>query len=111
MAAVRKAPPIGSPYREPEMTAEEAWAIKAVGSGAANAAQQGMFLKFLVAKLAEYYLPAYRDSDRDTNFALGKQFVGYVIFKTLNMTPHEIDKLPRTPPGSSSGDDGAMKDY
>ena len=108
--ALRKKPPIGAPYREPDMTQEVAWAFKALGAGKASEAEQGLVLRFIVATVCEFYDNPYRDNDRDTNFALGKKFVGEIIFKAVNMPTEQIAKLPRFASGSSDGDDGAMKD-
>ena len=111
MPIVRKpvSAPANAPYLPPDMTQEEAWAIKAVSMGNANEAEQGMFWRFLLFKLSNIGDVSYRpDSARDTDFAEGKRFVGLILAKTAMKTPEEITKLPRFAAGGAE-DDGEMK--
>lgn len=103
--AVRTKPPINSPLHPPDLRQEEAWAIKALHAGTADAAEQGLVWRFLIFKLAEFDGLHYRDNDRDTNFSLGRHFVGQQLLQIAGMAPEAITKLRRLYAGPSGEDD------
>lgn len=51
-------------------------AVKAVYEGIANEGQQKLALAFIMEELCERTINQYFPSQRDTDFALGKKFVG-----------------------------------
>lgn len=69
-------------------------AIKALADGKADADQQQRGLRFIVENLCGTYDWPYRPGadDRETNVALGKQWVGQQIVKEVNIN---ISKLNR----------------
>lgn len=65
-------------------TYAEAMALAALASGTANPEQQKRALQFVIEKAASTYDLAYRpDSARDTDFALGRAFVGQQLVKIV----------------------------
>jgi len=59
-------------------------AVQAVWSGSANEAQQMMAMSFIVDDLCGRASNQYYPTERDTNFALGKKFVGDHIAGAIN---------------------------
>lgn len=51
-------------------------AVKAVYEGVANEGQQTMALSFIMDELCDRTINQYFPSQRDTDFALGKKFIG-----------------------------------
>ena len=77
----------------------DASAIQALARGEADADQQKRALSWILRQacaLPEWvYQPG--DSDRDTNIALGRQFVGHQIVKLQNA---DLSKLRRSEPNA-----------
>jgi hypothetical protein len=79
----KKAPPADEPVR-PSITA--AAALQALADGTATAMQQKLALKWIIEQAAmTYFNPYRRDSARDTDFSLGRQFVGQQIVGALKI--------------------------
>lgn len=74
------------PYASPDFEDADAVAIQALGNGTATAPQQKRALDWIIIKAAGTYDFPYRpESDRDTNIALGRMFVGQQIVKLLKV--------------------------
>lgn len=84
--------PAGSPLEpfkwgdHPAITA----AIKACYDGAASPEQQTLAIKGIVEELCCYYDISFRGTDRETNFAEGKRFVGAQIVKLTKINQERI---------------------
>lgn len=66
-------------------------AIQAVVAGNANPEQQKMAINFIVNKVCLTYDMPYRpDSSRDTDFLLGRMFVGQQIVKLMKINLNRI---------------------
>ena len=94
----RKAPapstaePINIPkpkaWAPPDYTLADVYAIQAVANGGASPDQQKRAMDYIIRVLAGTYDMAYRpDSARDTDFALGKQWVGQCLVFFVNINP------------------------
>jgi hypothetical protein len=86
----RKKPLPGLPAREawkpPVWEDEDAGALQALAAGTAAPHQQKRALDYIIRSLAGTYDMAYRpESARDTDFALGRQFVGQQIVFLLKV--------------------------
>lgn len=62
----------------------DAAALQALAGGTAEPAQQQRALDWVMLKASATYDFHYRESERDTAFALGRAFVGQEIRKLLN---------------------------
>ena len=106
---IKRAPVVlaaNSPILPPPRSQETAWALKGLLAGEADSGQQGLALRWIINQLcATYDFPYRPDSERDTNIALGKQFVGQQIVALINMTPEQITKLPKLAAATSGEDD------
>ena len=106
---IKRAPVIlaaNSPILPPPRSQEVAWSLKGLSAGDADSGQQGLALRWIIHQLCGTYDFPYRpDSERDTNIALGKQFVGQQIVALINMTPEQITKLPKLGPSTPGEDD------
>ena len=60
-------------------------AIQALARGDADEHQQKRALKWIIESASEMYGFSYYPNDRDTNFALGRVFVGQVIVGILKL--------------------------
>lgn len=88
----------GLPHREAwrpaEYAPEDAHALKALAAGRAEAGQQKRALDFIVRGICGTYdLPYRPESERDTNFALGKMSVGQQIVHILSI---DLSQLKRS---------------
>jgi len=74
-----------APWKRPAFEPEDAAAMQALENGRATPDQQKRALRWIVTHAAALNDWAYRpgDSDRDTNVALGRQFVGQMIVSLL----------------------------
>jgi hypothetical protein len=96
----RKKPTLpGLPVREawipPAWEVEDAGALQALAAGKAAPHQQVRALDYIIKSLAATYDMAYRpESARDTDFALGRQFVGQqvVYLLKLNLAQFKTEK-------------------
>ena len=94
----RKAPapstaePINVPKQKawapPDYTLADVYAIQAVADGRASPEQQKRAIDYIVMVLAGKEDLAYRpDSVRDTDFALGRQFIGHCLVFLIRINP------------------------
>ena len=78
-----------APWKPPHVETADAAALQALAKGTASADQQRRALDWIVLQAARTYDLAYRpgaaEGERDTNFALGRQFVGMQIVKVLKL--------------------------
>ncbi len=58
-------------------------AFKAINKAEARGDQQQIFLKFLLGPLCEVNVSPFRDNARETDFALGKQWVAQQIVRLI----------------------------
>ena len=72
---------------KPELTA-----IKAVQRGNATEEQQRVAWVCITEKICETYGLSYRPSQRDTDFAEGKRFVGLQLIKLSKLDPSLVGK-------------------
>jgi len=85
------------PFNLPKLEVREAAALIAVAKGEANEAQQILAYNALLTKVADMYsLHYFPDSQRDTDFALGKAFVGQVLAGLLKDGTEPYRKLNET---------------
>lgn len=86
---VKKSVEEHAPWKSPKYELADVTAFQAIERGEANADQQKRALKWLIeAACGTYdlpYRPGGQDSERDTTFALGKQFVGQMVVKMLKL--------------------------
>lgn len=79
----------GAPWLPPPWEKADASALQALQAGQATPEQQKRALDWIIRQAAGTYDLAYRpgaeDGNRDTTFALGRQFVGQQIVKLLNL--------------------------
>lgn len=79
------------PWKPVEYEPAEALALQALEHGTATPYQQKLALDWIIKKAAMNYEVAYiPDSERDTSFALGRQFVGRQIVKLLTMGKDQL---------------------
>lgn len=70
-----------APYKKPDVAA-----LQALATGTANEGQQQRALKFIIETVANTYDLAYQpNSSRDTDFALGRAFVGQQLVKLIKL--------------------------
>lgn len=77
-----------APWKPPAFDPADAAALQALQRGNATPEQQKRALDWIVLKACATYDFAYRPGpvgERDTNIALGRQFVGQQIVKLLNL--------------------------
>lgn len=68
-------------------------ALQALAAGKATDTQQRLAIDWIVNKAASTYDWPFRpDSARDTDIALGRQFVGQQIVKLINLDPKILRK-------------------
>ena len=82
-----KKPPVEAPYLPAEYELSDISAIQAMCRGEATADQQLMALRWIIDCVCKTYDEPYRSaSDRDTTYALGKQYVGRTIVKATKLS-------------------------
>lgn len=93
----RKPADFSKPYMPAPYTKYDIFALKALQSGTANAAQQQRALAWIINKCAKTYDLPYQpggdEGDRDTAFAAGKVFVGQQIVKLVNYDATLLNKM------------------
>ena len=97
----RKAPATGSaPWLPVEYELADATALQALQTGTASPDQQKRALDWIIRKAAATYDFPFRpgDNDRDTNIALGRQFVGQQIVKLLVLAVGALRRGPLSDP-------------
>lgn len=81
-----KAPKQFQPWHPTPYDTREAAAFQALQAGKANDYQQQLALKWLIEKCCGTYETQYfADNPRNTDFALGKRWVGQQLVKLLNL--------------------------
>lgn len=106
MAGLKALPTPPAQYAAPVGVAVAA-AIKALHAGEASPHQQQIALQWIIREAAGKASFAYHASDRDTAFALGRQFVAEQIIGLFNAdlsslrSEHAVSTAPRT--AKSSG--------
>lgn len=96
-----------SPYEAARFDDIHAHGLQAMRKGEASPAQQIAVLEWIINHASRAHKPAYRpESARDTDFALGKAFVGQQIIGilALPLVHFDIDKTPPKPPEPNKGD-------
>ena len=86
-----------SPWLPPPYDLADVSALQALARGDADPEMQRRALRWIIDRVADTYGFPYRPgaNDRDTNIALGRQFVGQQIVKLLNIN---LATLRRTEP-------------
>lgn len=106
--AKRGRPAVSTP---PERFQEVVWALKGLNAGTADAGQQALALHWILYKVCKLDdSPYFPDNSRDTDFALGKQFVARCIAGVINMDLGAAAQLPKLGP-STSGEDDEMPNF
>lgn len=98
----RRAPPreleqaleANAPWLPVQISDRAAACAKAMQAGTATPDQQKWFMRWLIYDVCAYYDWAYRpgENDRDTNIALGRQFVGQQVVKHINVNLNKIKR-------------------
>ena len=79
-------PKISNPWDECQWEVADASAIQALFRGDADEAQQKRAINFIVnSASATPYLAYDAKSERNTTYALGKQFVGHLIVRLMRL--------------------------
>ena len=87
--------PKADPWKPPHYELPDVAAFQALHRGDATEDQQRRALKYLIETLCGTYDMAYRPaSQRDTDFALGKAFVGQQLVKFLHLNTHALKADP-----------------
>lgn len=111
MAAVKIVPaqiPANAPYLNPQVSQEEAWAVKAFISGKASDAEQGIASRFILGVLADVSAMSYHPDTHDTAFAQGRRYVGHHLIRIAQLQPGQISELKKFNPTSPGGEDDEM---
>lgn len=90
-----------APWKPSEWEPEDAGALQALMRGDAADHQQKRALQFIIERLCGTYEPAFRPADdgrRDTDFALGKAYVGQQIVKLLKVNLSRLRGRPSEQP-------------
>lgn len=81
------------PYKW-EQNLHAVYALQALQLGEANKDQQQIALDFLIKELCGTYQMTYiPDSERDSNFAEGKRWVGNQLIKLIKLTGQQIQDV------------------
>ena len=75
----------------------DAYAIQALFRGEADPIQQQRAIDWIIRVASKTHDHHYFDSQRDTDFALGKQFVGLQILKLSKLDTNELEKKLKQP--------------
>lgn len=85
--------PTYKPWLPPEWEVADAVALQALQRGDADSHAQKRALDWIVKQACRTYdLPYFADSERDSTFATGKQFVGQQIVKLLHINTMKMKK-------------------
>lgn len=87
------------PITVPDWTVADASALQACVRGDATSEQQQRAINWIIYGAADTYGFAFRpgDTDRETNIALGRQFVGHQIVKLLKINTAALRRKPEVP--------------
>lgn len=95
MKSVKQSLQDNAPWKPPAYELVDVTALQALQRGEADAELQQRALKWIIEKACGTYDMQYRpgeDGKRDTDFSLGRQFVGQQIVKLLRV---DVSKLRR----------------
>lgn len=83
----------------------DASAVKALNAGTADAVQQKRAVEWLLKKACALPDWAYQPgaNDRDTNVALGRQFVGHLFMKLVRVDLSKVERHPLSDKPSEQG--------
>ncbi len=85
--------PVVKAWTPPYYTNADIAAIQALHRGEADAYQQRRALNWIInTACATYDLSYWPDSARDTDFALGRQFVGQQLVKLTLLNPNKLQQ-------------------
>ena len=91
-----------APWRAAPYELADATAIKALFAGTANADQQKRGMTWIVRTVSGYHDEAFRpggiEGERETIYALGKQFVGRQVVKLVNADLTNLRRSDGTKP-------------
>lgn len=79
-----------SPILPPKYLKADVSALQAVQAGTANEHQQKRALNYIINNMCQTYDFPYRPDQRETDIALGKQFIGQQIVFLLKLNKEEI---------------------
>lgn len=95
-----------APWLPPAYELADATALQALQRGVADPDQQRRALDWIIKQAAGTYDLAYRpggvDGSRDTDFALGRQFVGQQVVKLLNLAVGALRRGAHSDPPEST---------
>lgn len=95
-----KKAPASAPYGPPRWTKADAGALQALQRGDADPHQQQRAIRWIVEAAAATYDLAYRpggeEGRRDTDFALGRAFVGQQIVKLTKIDLQQVKDEDQT---------------
>jgi hypothetical protein len=77
--------PIHQPWHPTPYSNAEAYAIKALAAGTANAGQQKIAIDWILRAAGTYDVTFQPDSERATSYAEGKRAVGLQVVKLINI--------------------------
>lgn len=83
---------MSDPWKPAKYTKADVLAFKALADGTANAAQQQRAVSWLFKCTGVDDWP-YHPTPRDTDIALGKQWVGHQILKLTNLTSAALEAM------------------
>jgi hypothetical protein len=78
---------------KPPFTSTQATAVQALSNGVANDGQQKIVLRWLLDEVCQMGVLAYRETDRDTVMALGRQFVGARVVAAMNASVAKLKSV------------------
>lgn len=89
-----------SPWQPAPWENADVAALQALARGVANEGQQKRALNYIIHVLGMTYEHTYvPGSERDSNFAQGRRYVGLQIVKLVNMPAHLMKKAKETKNG------------
>lgn len=87
--------PVDAPWKPAEYNLREVAAIQALFRGEAEPEQQIYILDWIIQEACRTYDQSYRpNSQRDTDFAEGKRFVGNTLVKMIKLNMAHLRKTP-----------------
>lgn len=103
----RKPPPAHAPYLPVPYELADAYAIRAVAGGTADADQQRRAIRWLVDRAAGTYELEFRpEGERESIFASGRRFVGLQLVKLINLDGRVLDAMRRGAGAGSPSEQG-----
>jgi hypothetical protein len=81
------------PWHPAEYTSKQIAAFQDLAGGKATAEQQGMVLDWLVNNASGLYEEHFFEGSRETDYALGKAYVGRQVVKMVNFPKNALNAL------------------